>query len=99
VKIVYKTTTLLKLYPTLPRIDDTLDVLAGARWLSTLDLKSGHWQVDAHSGESEYRAFSTGQVLLQFTFLPLGVGIDTANIERLAEDISHTNHVLFICIT
>jgi len=27
----------------LPRIDDTLDTLAGAQWCSTLDLKSGYW--------------------------------------------------------
>ena len=31
-------------YP-LPRIDDTLDMLAGKRWFSNLDLASGYWQV------------------------------------------------------
>jgi hypothetical protein len=37
----------------LPWIDDTLDMLAGAKWFSTLDLKSGYWQVDLHPDNIE----------------------------------------------
>ncbi|GFS52646.1 retrovirus-related Pol polyprotein from transposon 412 [Trichonephila clavipes] len=39
-------------YP-LPRIDDTLDTLSGHKWFSTLDLKSGYWQVEVHPEDRE----------------------------------------------
>ncbi|GFY07046.1 retrovirus-related Pol polyprotein from transposon 412 [Trichonephila clavipes] len=39
-------------YP-LPRIDDTLNTLSGHKWFSTLDLKSGYWQVEIHPEDRE----------------------------------------------
>jgi hypothetical protein len=36
-----------------PRIDDTLDTLAGAKWFSTLYLTSGYWQVDINTDDRE----------------------------------------------
>ncbi|GFX69136.1 retrovirus-related Pol polyprotein from transposon 412 [Trichonephila clavipes] len=39
-------------YP-LPRIDDTLDTLSGHKWFSTLDLRSGYWQVEIHPEDRE----------------------------------------------
>ena len=47
----------------LPRIDETLDCLNGAEWFSSLDLKSGYWQVEM---EEDSKAFTA------FTFRPLG---------------------------
>ncbi|GBN62843.1 Retrovirus-related Pol polyprotein from transposon 17.6 [Araneus ventricosus] len=52
-------------YP-LPRIDDTLDALNGSQWFSTLDLKSGYWQVEIQPEDKEKTAFTTGQGLWQF---------------------------------
>ncbi|GFX28126.1 hypothetical protein TNCV_424531 [Trichonephila clavipes] len=49
-------------YP-LPKIDDTLDTFAGNTWFSTLDLKSGYWQVELHPDDKEKTAFTTGQGL------------------------------------
>ena len=46
-------------YP-LPCIDDTLEALSGATWFSTLDLRSGYWQVEVHPTDREKTAFSTG---------------------------------------
>ena len=36
--------TKLEVHP-LPRIDDSLDLLAGAQYFSSLDLAAGYWQV------------------------------------------------------
>jgi hypothetical protein len=46
----------------MPLIEDILDTLAGTKWFSTLDLKSGYWQVDLHPDKKK-TAFSTGQGL------------------------------------
>jgi hypothetical protein len=42
-----------------PRIDDTLDALAGAQWFSTIDLASGYWQVETENRDREKTAFVT----------------------------------------
>jgi hypothetical protein len=50
----------------LPQIDNTLDMLTGAKWFCALDRKSGNWQVNLHP-DKEKTAFSTHQGLWQFS--------------------------------
>ncbi len=50
----------------LPRIDDSLDSLAGSCWFSTLDLASGYWQTEVHPDDRKKTAFTTGAGLFQF---------------------------------
>jgi hypothetical protein len=69
----------------LPRIDDTLDTLAGANWSSTLNLKSGYWQVALHPQDKEKTAFSTGQGLWHFPFMLFGLCAALATFEGLME--------------
>ena len=66
-------TTVKAAHP-IPSIDDLLDVLHGARWLSTLDLKSGYWQVPIQERDKEKTAFhtSSGQ-LFEFDQVPYGL--------------------------
>ena len=58
----------------LPRIDDTLESLHGAQYFTTLDLKSGYWQVPIRKEDKEKTAFRTnsGQ-LYEFNQLPFGL--------------------------
>jgi len=69
----------------LPRIDDTLDTLAGARRLSTFDLESGYWQVALHPEDKGKTVFSTGQGLWQFTVMPFRLFNAPATFERLMD--------------
>jgi hypothetical protein len=50
----------------------TLDMLAGAKYFSTVDLKRGYWQADLHPDHMK-SAFSKGQELWQFTIMPFGL--------------------------
>eukprot|EP00731_Ephydatia_muelleri_P021198 Em0013g925a len=45
-------------YP-LPRVDDTLDTLAGSKFFSTLDLTTGYWQVEVAPEDQPKTAFTT----------------------------------------
>jgi hypothetical protein len=71
----------------LPRIDNTLDTLAGAKWFSILDLKSGYWQVEVHLDDKEKTAFSTGQGLLHFTVMSFGLCNALVTFKRLMETV------------
>jgi len=69
-------------YP-LPRVDDTFDTLAGSSWFSTLDLKSGYWQVEVNPSDREKTAFCTQQGLFEFNVMPFGLCNAPATFQRL----------------
>ena len=72
----------------LPRIDDLLDALQGACWFSTLDLKSGYWQVPIMERDKEKTAFrtSSGQ-LYEFNQVPFGLCNSPATFSRLMDRV------------
>ena len=71
-------------YP-LPRVDDTLDTLAGAKWFSTLDMISGYWQVEVAEKDQEKTAFCTPDGLFEFKVMPFGLCNAPASFQRLMD--------------
>ena len=73
-------------YP-LPKIDETLDQLAGSRWWSCLDLASGYWQIAVHPDSVAKTAFSTHMGLYEWLVMPFGLCNAPAVFERLMDKV------------
>lgn len=58
-------------YP-LPLISDIFDQLSGSSIFSTLDLKSGYWQIPMHSKDIPKTAFICSEGLFEWTVMPFG---------------------------
>jgi len=71
----------------LPRVDDLLDALHGSHYFSTLDLRSGYWQVSVADKDREKTAFITPDGLWEFIRLPFGVCGGPATFQRAIEII------------
>jgi hypothetical protein len=64
--------TLQNKYP-LPRIDDLMDTLTGAKIFSSLDLTSGYHQLPLHPNDVERSAFNTPLGKYEWNVLPMGL--------------------------
>ncbi|UYV63130.1 hypothetical protein LAZ67_2003234, partial [Cordylochernes scorpioides] len=73
-------------YP-LPRIDDTLDCLRGARFYSSMDLQSGYCQIDVEESDREKTAFITPDGLYEFKVMPFGLCNAPATFERMIDNL------------
>ena len=67
----------------MPRIDDMLDQLGGKKIFTTLDARSGYWQIKMGSESQEKTAFSTHDGLYEFRVMPFGVCNGPATFQRL----------------
>ena len=71
----------------LPRIDHHLEQLAGAVWFTTLDLKSGYWQVELTEESKPLTAFTVGPLgFYECNAMPFGATNAPATFQRLMEN-------------
>jgi len=71
-------------YP-LPRIDDLLQQLGGARYFTTLDLASGYWQVPVAPEDIPKTAFRTSFGHYEWLVMPFGVCGGPPTFQRLMD--------------
>jgi transposase InsO family protein len=74
-------------YP-LPRINHILEKLKDAKYISTLDLKSGYWQIPMARSSREYTAFTVpGRGLFHWKVMPFGLHSAPATFQRALDGV------------
>ncbi len=78
--------TLRDVYP-LPRVDDILGRLSGARYFTSLDLQKGFWQLPVAAEHQEKTAFVTPDGLYEFLCMPFGLCGAPPSFQRLMDRV------------
>ena len=87
-------------YP-LPRIDDCLEKLGGAKWFTSLDMGNAFWQIPLDDEAISKTAFRTPDRKYEWTRMPFGLCNATSTFQRLMSrvlsDICNTVGNLVLC--
>lgn len=73
-------------YPT-PRISDLIDRLGQSKYLTTMDLSKGYWQIPLTQSSRPLTAFRTPGGLFHFKVLPFGLHGAVATFQRLIDQV------------
>ena len=83
----------------LPRIEESLDCLNGAKIFTSLDLKSGYWQVLMAEDSIPYTAFTVGPLgFYKCVRMPFGLTNAPATFQRLMESCLGNLHLQYCII-
>ena len=73
-------------YP-LPQMQETMESMVGAHFFSTMDLKSGFWQVKMAKDSQQYTAFTVGSMgVYEFLRMPYGLCNAPVTFQRLMQN-------------
>ncbi len=73
-------------YP-LPRINDILDALRGAKYFCSIDFNNGYWQIKVGDQAGEKTAFGSDLGLYEFDCMSFGLTGASATFSRLMDKV------------
>ena len=71
----------------IPRIDDLIDRIGDATYITKIDLLSGYWQVPLSDRAKEISAFVTPDGLYQYKVMPFGMKNAPATFQRMINNL------------
>lgn len=89
--------TIKNRYP-LPRIDDLLDLMKGARYFSTLDLASGYHQIRIAKDDVQKTAFRTVMGHFQWRVMPFGLCNAPATFQQAMNSLFQDKLGQYLCV-
>ena len=84
-------------YP-IPRIDDTLDLLHGSSYFTTIDLFSGYCQIEIAESDKFKTAFTSEFGHFEFNRMPFGLSNAPSTFQRLMENVLRSVIVKFVLV-